>query len=267
MISDNVITNNVGASLSLMCSHHNIVINNTVYEEVSGIFLASSTCNFIVANRVYSNHESCGIGLAYSSNNTVEDNWLTGNYQGISLGYSPLNILKDNIILNSSYAGIGVSDFSPNNLVVGNTVSNNQVGIKIIGSNYSLFYHNSFINNVNNHYAAMEYYPINFWNNSFGEGNYWSNYTGIDSDGDGVGDTPHPLYIYNQDYHPLMSPYIPGDCNHDGIVNIADAAKIGIAWNTTKGMPAYNPHADLNMDNAINMADAEIIRKNWQKHV
>ena len=41
------------------------------------------------------------------------------------------------------------------------------------------------------------------------------------------------------------------DCNHDGIVNIKDVNLVGIAWNTTKSMPKYNPHADLNMDNTI----------------
>ncbi|MGF3501319.1 MAG: NosD domain-containing protein, partial [Candidatus Bathyarchaeia archaeon] len=160
-----------------------------------------------------------------------------------------------------------MSDFSSNNLVVGNTVSNNQIGIKIIGSNYTYFYHNSFIDNINNHYAAMEYHPVNFWNNSFGEGNYWSNYTGTDANHDGIGDTPHILYAGNQDFHPLMSPFIPADANHDGIVNIKDVNFIGIAWNTTKGTPKYNPHADLNMDNVINMADADVIKKNWQKTI
>ncbi|MGQ9565430.1 MAG: dockerin type I domain-containing protein [Candidatus Bathyarchaeales archaeon] len=57
----------------------------------------------------------------------------------------------------------------------------------------------------------------------------------------------------------------PTDCNHDGIVNIKDVNLVGIAWNTTKSMPKYNPHADLNMDNTINTADADILRKNWQK--
>ncbi|MGQ9565317.1 MAG: NosD domain-containing protein [Candidatus Bathyarchaeales archaeon] len=176
-----------------------------------------------------------------------------------------MNIIKENTITNSTHAGIDVSDNSPGNLLIGNTVANNEIGIKIIGSNNSYFYHNSFINNLNNHPWDELFPSVNFWNNSFGEGNYWSNYTGIDANRDGIGDTPHVLYAGNQDHHPLMSPYISGDANHDGIVNIKDVNLVGIAWNTTKSMPKYNPHADLNMDTVISMADADILRKNWQK--
>ena len=222
----------------------------------------------MVANSIYSNNESAGVALEYSANNTVENNWLLGNYRGVTLGHSTSNLVKDNIALNSSDVGIDISDVSPYNLVVGNIISNNKVGIQIKFTNNSIFYHNNFINNLNNHPQDAEaFFNFNFWNDSFGEGNYWSNYTGVDANRDGIGDTPHPLYIYNQDYYPLMKPYIPGDCNHDGVVNIKDGALVGVAWNTVKGTLHYNPHADLNMDDVINMTDADIIRKNWQKHL
>jgi hypothetical protein len=42
-----------------------------------------------------------------------------------------------------------------------------------------------------------------YWDDGF-EGNYWSNYTGVDADNDGVGDTPFVLDANNVDHHPLV---------------------------------------------------------------
>jgi len=44
---------------------------------------------------------------------------------------------------------------------------------------------------------------INAWDYGY-EGNYWSEYIGIDSDGDGIGDGPYVIDVDNQDRYPLM---------------------------------------------------------------
>jgi nitrous oxidase accessory protein NosD len=43
----------------------------------------------------------------------------------------------------------------------------------------------------------------NAWDNGL-EGNYWSNYNGGDSNGDGIGDTPYIIDQDNQDNYPLI---------------------------------------------------------------
>jgi len=47
---------------------------------------------------------------------------------------------------------------------------------------------------------------INEWDNGL-EGNYWSNYTGTDSDLNGVGDIPYVIDENNQDNYPLMGSF------------------------------------------------------------
>jgi hypothetical protein len=46
----------------------------------------------------------------------------------------------------------------------------------------------------------------NFWDNGV-EGNYWNNYTGVDSDCNGIGDTSHVMDPNNQDNYPLMGTF------------------------------------------------------------
>lgn len=56
-----------------------------------------------------------------------------------------------------------------------------------------------------------------------------------------------------------------GDINHDGIVNITDATKIGVGWMSLDGEPNYDFFTDLSHDGLINIRDATPVGLNWLK--
>jgi len=200
--------------------------NNAVDASTDGIRLSHSSSNIIADN----NASNGWIGIEieeYSNCNTLENNIGSGNgFCGIFLERSSNNILTGNIISNNDY-GIFLRGSCNSNMLTGNNASqNNAYGIRVHGaSNSNTLYHNNLINNnISNAYDEC----TNTWD-SGSEGNYYSNYTGNDSDGDGIGESTYPISGgYNVDHYPLMRPWSAppqkGDLNSDGTLTPADAA-------------------------------------------
>ncbi len=92
------------------------------------------------------------------------------------------------------------------------------------------YYLNSFYNNHDSTYMGGVQasstcqsgdFPTNYWySEELGQGNFWDDYTGEDSDGDGIGDTPYEVPYFCQDIYPLMS--TTDDHDGDGIVDYED---------------------------------------------
>jgi len=135
----------------------------------------------------------------------------SGPNAGIKV-YSSDNRITGNNISNNG-GGIDLWLYSSNNRITDNNISNNVHGIFLMDSSNNSIYLNNFIDNSDN---VCSYDSANIWNSTEeitytynGKtytnylGNYWSDYTGSDADGDGIGDTPY-IIDGDKDNYPLM---------------------------------------------------------------
>ena len=242
---ENVIMSNNTYGIHSYYSGGNEIVNCIASENYEGMFMRYSRVGNTITNltAVHNNIGmfigDCGhidITKSNISNNKQYGIWLTACYYGG-------NTIDYNAISNNEYCGVFLS-FSPTNLTE-NTLSGNGIGLFFEYSSGSVISHNSFLNNLpqvrsDSSEAMWDYgYPSG--------GNYWSDYSGIDSNGDGIGDAPYVVDAYNLDNYPLMSPWtqMVGDLNLDGEVTLADLTLLASAYNSKPGDPNWNPLADI----------------------
>ena len=202
------------AGIKVISNGNIIRDNNVISNNWYGIELHESCNNSIEDNNV-SNNNWYGIRLAAnSSNNTISNCTASNNEGGIILSDSNSNTITGNVESNN-HAGIIITANSSDNVIAGNTViSNLWYGILLRVSSNNVITGNDFISNTTNVDSANS---ANFWNSTepltyqynnttFTSyiGNFWSNYKGLDADGDGLGDTPYVIDS-DEDHHPLMS--------------------------------------------------------------
>ena len=203
-INNNYMSKNyIGLSFNEASENH--IIGNQISETFMSI-LFYSACNYnnIIANNI-SNSDS---GIWFESaaphskgNNIIGNNISSNQRYGILARSVSDNKIQNNTIENNEH-GIRISGESAiSNTITGNNItSNSETGLDL-GSTTAIIYYNNFINNTQD----IDCKSTNIWNNEK-EGNYWNNYTGIDNNSDGIGDTPHIINENNQDNYPLMNP-------------------------------------------------------------
>jgi parallel beta-helix repeat protein len=175
--------------------------NFTLHSQRLGqLFLVnSSTC---LIENVSVSHTDQGVVLGYSENNTLVNNSVSSNRFGIRLQYSHHNALEGNYVAQNLY-GMYVTH-SDSNLFIRNKLIQNLLygSYFCCNSKYNILTLNSFLNNTE---VGYDYFENDWSQNNIG--NFYSDYTGVDSDNDGIGETGYkipPDFGENVDAYPIV---------------------------------------------------------------
>lgn len=235
----------------------NVIMNSQIIHNVDcGISMKDYSHIYILSSRIAYNN--VGVDLGYSMGSLIDDTQIFNNNKGIAGGYSHARIQNSVIYNNANFgvfyesmwggstasyswywnntvSGNGLQD--PNgagmhlNITMGDTIgcnviSNNGLGLILQQAYNPNIHHNDF---VSNKFNAMDDQANYFDDGS--TGNYWDNYTGTDSDGDGIGDIPYYVDHDSVDRYPSVYPF--GGC---GDVNEPPVANANGPYSGKKGL-------------------------------
>jgi hypothetical protein len=186
-----------------------------IADSIDGSIALEGTSNIITDNKIET--ASLSIRLATADSNIIARNHITG---GITLLSCSNNLISANNLTNIRII------FGSNNTISGNNMANNLSDTIELdqGAVNNTFYGNTFPANCT---IRINDAGTTFWDNGT-IGNYWNDYTGTDSDGDGIGDSSYMItavkwdndagedvsFVAGQDNYPLMAPY---DIEHDTV--------------------------------------------------
>jgi nitrous oxidase accessory protein len=177
--------------LHFMYSDHAIIHNNVFSGNSVGTYLMYSRYLTVTDNAMLWNRGASGYGIAFKDADyvTVGGNVVVGNRSGLYLDNSPT-----------------LADI--NNTLTGNFFAYNDIGISALPSvARNIFQGNTFLDNTQQVSTLGRGNLLgNIWQMD-GAGNYWSDYVGYDSSGDGIGDLPYraeKLFESLTDEHPAL---------------------------------------------------------------
>jgi parallel beta-helix repeat protein len=187
---------------------HNSVLQENSFTDMTGLYAAIWAVyadNLTIDENSVGPNSCSGILVSNSMDFQIMDNDVHNNQgqgYGINANASLSGVIAGNDAYENAYDGIGLSRGSRSITISKNNIRDNVLfGVDIIDPDCdnNIIYDNNIINNGK---QASVVSP-NSWDNGF-EGNYWSDYLGVDQDKDGIGDTPYLLSKNNTDNYPLM---------------------------------------------------------------
>ena len=247
-----------GSGIHIWNSERNVLAGNIITQVRDGMYLQNTYHSVIRGNRIF--RLRYGLHYMWSDDNTFEDNLFYDNIAGAAVMYSHRVQMRRNVFRhNRGYSSYGIL-FQENDdcIFEDNVVSDNAVGIfmeamrrgqlrrNLISANdvaiqafgsatQNQFEYNNFVDNLS---------PIlvvgapgdTRWNGATA-GNYWSDYTGYDLDGDGIGDVPYKianLFSHLEGNYPRMRLYLDSPA----------AQSLALA---ERGFPLFERHVELDM--------------------
>ncbi|GEM_PF-4779927 len=199
------------------CAVHNCVINSCIY----GVWIQSSS-NASVGNNVITNITYYAVLVSVANRADIFDNKVSGCPDGISAWGGAVydTTIRQNNVTGGD-VGIWIYNAQRSN-VTGNAVSNATIyGIKV----------DSAVNTT----TVTDNYLRNNANNTFGKGNstwdhnFYSDYSGVDSNRDGIGDTPYSILGgISQDMRPIV-PVVQATGGGDNTLILAGGAVAAVA--------------------------------------
>lgn len=249
---------NVNISHNTITGYNSITVGSGVSGQ--GILLAGALNVDILNNQILANTDGIFITEEYVNRNgevcagdvidvLIRNNDIENGQNGIRLSENVTGLSMINNKININGRGIWLHQASEH-VIKNNSLIGNYYGIRIDeGSEENIIYNNYFNDNFVN--ARDPYSTTNKWNISLTPGtnimggpylggNYWDDYTGEDTDGDGIGDESIPYnasgeIVHNGDFLPLVftddvSPEVTVIYPNGGEVLSGD---IQIRWNAT----------------------------------
>jgi len=180
-----------------------------------------------------------GVHLWYGGNITITNNIIRRNNNGVWLDKSRIINISGNNIEDNIHAFAMEGAF--HNTIYGNTIINNEKGMWFIQyCSYNKIFHNNFLN-VLGHAVSDPGSRGNVWDNGHPSGgNFWSNYDGMDLDGDSIGDAPYNIDKNNQDRYPLIVPIVWNYSTPIPIVWEGTIHWVSLSTNSTVSMFKFN---------------------------
>jgi nitrous oxidase accessory protein len=207
-----------GDAIRLWYSRHNLIEGNR-FARARDLTFANSADNRIVGNEFTDGRY--GMHVIFSPRLLVENNRLSDTGTGIVVLYSPDLVLRGNRVAHALTGGGGGIVFKESNdaMVENNDVLHCSVGLRVDAPPESVgkltVRNNRFAHNIIGLFFYGEEGGHRFFDNRFENnlttvaisapgagsanvwrGNYWDEYQGFDRNGDGVGDTPHEVYLF-----------------------------------------------------------------------